>query len=109
MGGDCAHIRALEDQIAGVCFDIKEAIVQHLDSRENTALQKIKSNPKFFFSYAKSFSKVKTYISILLGKDNETLTSKIDIVNCLQEQFCSVFSNPDAPGLVAPDFPEPVL
>ena len=75
VGGDCSQIRALEDQIASVCFDIKEAIVQHLDFRENTAVQKIKSNPKFFFSYAKSFSKVKTNISILLGKDNETLTS----------------------------------
>ena len=52
---------------------------------------------------------MKTNISILLGKDNETLTSKIDIVNCLQEQFYLVFSNPDAPGLVAPDFPEPLL
>ena len=72
VSGDCAQIRALEDQIASVCFDIKETIVQHLDSRENTAVQKIKSNPKFFFSYAKSFSKVKTSISILLGKDNET-------------------------------------
>ena len=109
VGGDCAHIRALEDQIAGVCFDIKEAIFQHLDSRENTAVQKIKSNPKFFFWYAESFPKVKANISILLGKDNETLTSKIDTVNCLQEQFCSVFSNPDAPGLFAPDFAEPVL
>ena len=107
LGLDSNRIRELEDQIALICFDIKDAIVNRLDSREKSAVQKIKTNAKYFFSYAKSFSKVQSNISMLSDKDGVITTDKRKIVDTLQDQFCSVFSKPDAPGVLPPEFPVP--
>ena len=89
--------KELQDQIALVCFDIKEAVKQSNEQRELNAVQKIKSNSKFFYSYAKSFSKVKSTISMLFNRDGEVETDKETIADVLQDQFSSVFSNPDSP------------
>ena len=55
---DLDRIKKLEDEIGLVTYEIKEAIVHHLDHGEKRAVEKIKANPKYFYSYAKSFSKV---------------------------------------------------
>ena len=60
LGSSVPLIRELEDKIALICYEIKEAINQRLDQNECIAVSKIKSNPKFFFSYAKSFSQAKS-------------------------------------------------
>ena len=50
---DNTRIKKLEDEIGLVCYKIKEAIVNHLEQGERRAVERIKSNPKYFFSYAK--------------------------------------------------------
>ena len=66
-GNDAARIMKLEDEIGLLSFKIVEAIVHHLNESERRAVEKIKENPKYFYSYAKSFSKVKHSISTLLN------------------------------------------
>jgi len=45
-----------------------------MDKKESKALEKIKTNPKYFYSYAKSLSKIKSSISMLFNKRDEIIT-----------------------------------
>ena len=90
-------------------YDIKEAIVHHFDQGERRAVERIKANPKYFFSYAKSFSKVKQNISTLLNSNQELVTDRKELANILQQQFCSVFSDPNCPDTSVPTFTVPPI
>ncbi len=101
------RIQNLQDQVSLVCFEIKESVKRSNEQRELNAIQKIKSNPKFFYSYAKSFSKVKSTISMLFNQDGEVKTDKEKIADVLQDQFSSVFSDPNSPHIKDPNFELP--
>jgi hypothetical protein len=62
--------------------------------RENKAIEAIKSNPKFFFSYAKKFSKIKSNIGPLLNNQGEYTNDSRTMANLLSDQYASVFSQP---------------
>ena len=102
---DIARIKELETSLNLTSYDIRDAIDNQLDRRETRAVSKIKENPKFFFSYAKSFSKIKSSIALLHDKNGSIVTDRKGIVDTLQEQFCSVFSDPNCPDKVQPNFP----
>ena len=106
---DTTRIKKLEDEIGLVTHDIKEAIVNHLDQGEKKAVEKIKVNPKYFYSYAKSFSKVKHNITALLNHEKKLVTERKDLANILQQQFCSVFSDTNNPDKSPPTFTVPPL
>ena len=106
---DPARVKKLEDEIGLIAYDIKEAIVDHLDKGEKRAVEKIKVNPKYFYSYAKSFSKVKHSISTLLNRDKKLVTERKELANILQQQFSSVFSDPNCPEKSLPTFTVPPL
>ena len=89
---DFARAKELEDEIGLLSYKIKEAIVNHLDERERRAIGKIKDNPKCFYSYAKSFSKVKQSISSLFNVEKRLVTDTKDLADILQTQFCSVLA-----------------
>ena len=107
---DAKRITELETSLNLVCYDIRDAIDNHLDRRETEkrAVATFKENPKFFFSYAmKSFSKIKSSITLLHGKSGKIVTDRKGIADTLQEQFCSVFSEPNCQEKVPPNFPVP--
>ena len=104
MGGNSQRVQSLKNTIALLCFQTKEEIDSRLDWKEHQAVEKIKSNPKFFYSYAKSFSQIKSSINMLLDKDGNIVTGKSEMANILQEQFSSVYSDPNSPSIVQPDF-----
>ena len=106
---DPDRIKKLEDEIGAVMYEIKEAIVHHLDRGEKRAVDKIKVNPKYFYSYAKSFSKVKHSITALLDSDKKLVTERKGLANILQQQFCSVFSDTHNPDKSPPTFTVPPL
>jgi hypothetical protein len=56
--GNPIHIKNVKYKLAGICYDMKNSFNNELDKRENRAVEKIKTNPKYFYSYAKSLSKV---------------------------------------------------
>ena len=86
-------------------YDIKEACVQKLEGKEQKAVEKIKANPKYFYSYAKSLSKIKASINMLYDRNEEITTDPKKMADLLQEQFSSVFSDPTCPDVKEPDFP----
>ena len=68
------------------------------DRKEQLALKAIKTNPKFFFSYAKQFSSTRSKIGPLLNKLNEYTASSTEMANLLSTQYSSVHSIPkDSP------------
>ena len=103
------HAKELENQIALICYEIKEAINQHIDKKEQKAVSKIKSNPKFFFSYAKSFSQTKSGVSMLFDENERITTDPKEMADILQKQFASVYSDPDASSIKSPEFESPIV
>jgi hypothetical protein len=69
---------------------------------------KIKENPKYFYSYAKSLSKVKNSITALLNVEKK-VTDNEDVADILQTQFCAVFSDPNCPDTFMPEFVLPPI
>ena len=106
--GNPNRVQTIKRQLALVCYDLKEAIINNADYQELKAVQKIKTNPKFFYSYAKSFSHTKISISMLVN-DGKAVTDKIEIANTLQNQFTSVYSDPNSPHIKLPNFSPPSI
>eukprot|EP00111_Clytia_hemisphaerica_P017726 TCONS_00052438-protein len=65
-------------------------------NQELDAISKIKVNPKFFYSYAKRFSKTKPKVGPLLLDPitNKLTDNNLQMANILQDQYKSVFTPP---------------
>lgn len=91
-------IKNLEENMKHLEINSKNAIMKDREIHERQAIENIKSNPRYFYSYAKKYSKRKCKIGPLkLGnKDNTTLIKHPRrMADVLQNQFKSVFSHPD--------------
>jgi len=64
---------------------------------EKQAIKAIKKNPKYFFAYAKKFSKTSNRIGPLKDKDGNWVHNTQHIAELLSDQFKSVFSIPESP------------
>ena len=104
-----AHLESLRNQISSVHADMRYVINQDPNYREQQAVDKIYSNPKYSFSYAKKFSKQKRSIPMLFNRDKRTCTNPEEIANILQSQFSSVFSDPSATNINDALFQAPSL
>ena len=79
-----------------VTHEIRDLIVKDLNLREAKAVDRIKTNPKYFYSYAKRFAKVKSTVAPLRDENGNLKTSPREKAEILQSQYCKVFSNPDS-------------
>ena len=76
---------------------LQESYKRERNKVELDASSKIKTNPKYFFSYAKRFSKTKPKVGPLKDLATNKLTSNSqEMANILQNQYCSVFAPPKA-------------
>ena len=69
----------------------------HIESRlneENKAIASIKKNSKYFFTYAKRYSKAPASIGPLTNSQGNLTTDPKEICELLREQYESVFSTP---------------
>ena len=68
-----------------------------MDQNELKAVQKVKDNPKYFYTcmpIAKQFLKRKSEIKLLMDENKNPIHDKKGIADILQKQYISVFSNP---------------
>jgi hypothetical protein len=107
--GDATHIANVRTKLALICYDIKEAFNEQMDKKERNAVEKIKTNPKYFYSYAKSLSKVKSTVNMLFNENEQIVTDPKAMADVLQRQFSSVFSDPDSPDIQDPQFDSPEI
>ena len=61
---------------------------------EQRAIEKIKTNPKFFFAFGKKFSSVKIGIGPLIDSTKRLVTAPLEMAEMLSNQYSSVFSTP---------------
>ena len=84
------------EKLSKALVDIeKEILASHEKSRffqENKAIDAIKRNSKFFYSYVNKLSKVKSRIGPLLTKNKVYTSDNKEMADTLSEQFVSVFS-----------------
>ena len=69
----------------------------HCEERRHTeskAIDNIKCNPKFFYTFARRYSKIKVGVGPLINSDKKTISSPQDMAEILSEQYSSVFSEP---------------
>ena len=104
-----AQIESLNRKLALAHMDIRDAINQDLQYREQQAVSKVKENPKYFYSYAKKFSKKKSNISMLFDGNGAIKSNPKDIANLLQKQFLSVFSDPSKTNIDSASFSPPQI
>ena len=95
------QIPKLQTQINQLLNELKELSKSKQSRDEQKAIEKIKSNPRYFYSYAKKLSKTKKKISQLF-KGKEVITESKQIADALQEQFCSTFSDSTNPNKQIP-------
>ena len=75
-------------------YKLQNSYRREKKERETKACDAIKSNSKFFFSYAKSLSRVKTGIGPLIDTAKNIISCPQKMANLLAEQYKSVFSCP---------------
>ena len=63
------------------------------DCEEHNAIKSIKKNSKFFYSYAKRFSKLKSKVGLLLDGKN-IVQDDAEMANLLASEFCDAYSTP---------------
>ena len=82
----------LLDKVQELSLQIKSAYQRDFDRRELAVIEKIKSNPKVFYSYAKSHSVVRNDVAMLRDEDGNTHVQPRQIADALQEHFSSDYS-----------------
>ena len=99
-------VKSVKDDLAALELDIRDTIINHQRHRELRAIENIKQNPRYFYSFAKNAAKKKCSIGPLLNTDNSLTCDPKEMADILQQQYVSVFSTPDNPEL---DYTEPPL
>ena len=90
------------DEIGAITYEMRDVILAAITRRETYAISKIKSNPKYFYSYIKSFDKCKESLNMLYDRNGRITTDSKQMADTLQSQFSSVYSNPDSPNIKQP-------
>ena len=98
MSSDSAATKSsCEKQLANIERKLRTSYAQQRDFEEDKATSSIKTNPKFFFSYAKKHSTAKSGIGPLRTPENTLTSSPSKMAELLSQQYKSAFSNPCHP------------
>ena len=87
------RLASIEAKLSKIEKDMIDSHEEQHSREEEKAVQKINADPKYFYNYARSKSKVKTPIGPLQC-NNTTITDPKAIAELLKNQFESVFSIP---------------
>ena len=86
--------KTLDNELISIEEKLQESYNKSHDFQERKAIQAIKRNPKYFFTYVKKLSKVKTAIGPLKDSNGSFISDSKDMANILKEQYSAVFSKP---------------
>ena len=73
---------------------LQESYSQQNKNEENQAVEAIRSNPKYFYTYAKRHNNLNTSIGSLEDKNGHLINDPSQMANILSEQYESAFSTP---------------
>ena len=84
----------LNKKLVNIEISLQESFKASKRYGEEKAIEAIKSNPKYFFSYAKKHSKLNSQIGPLLDSSNKYTPSSKNMADILSKQYQTVFSEP---------------
>ena len=93
-----AQIQNIKYKIINTHDQIKETILNENQKSEEEALNKIKEDPRYFYTWSKRKLKLKTSVGPLIDSDGILQNDEKTMADLLQAQFCSVFSDPKNPS-----------
>ena len=99
-----ASVASLLDQVLCIDDNIKQSILHLNAKKELSAVNNIKRNPGYFYSYVKRQSSVRSKLGPLLNENKVLISDSKEMANIFQKQFCSVFSDPSSPDLKHADY-----
>ena len=91
-----SKIEKLEKKKASLEIQIRDSIRAEALKKEMDVIEKIKTNPRAFFTYAKRKSKTHTNIGPLVDENNKLHCDSATMSNLLQAQYKQAFSDPDS-------------
>ena len=94
-----ANIATLTKEVGLLTFEISELITKQLNDKESKAVSTIKSNPRFFYSYAKRFAKTKSSVAPIRDHLGILHTEPAEKAELLQSQYTTVFSDPNSANI----------
>lgn len=83
----------LKQELIDIEIKLQELYRNIHDFQEQKAVAAIKKNPKYFYNYAKKFTKIKSKVGPLIA-DGKTISDPACMANTLLKQYNSVFSIP---------------
>ena len=89
------YVDKLELKLKKTAENIKSHLLGILEGKERKAIQTIKSNPRFFWSFVNKHRKIKSNVAPLLRPDGTVTDDPLEKANILQSQYVGVFSNPE--------------
>ena len=99
-----SFIPSLLNKVEVINSNIKQSILNFNDRAEQKAIDKIKDNPSYFYSYVKKRSKKRCKVGPLKDSNGDIVSKPSEMADLLQKQFCSVFSSSDNPLKKDPDY-----
>ena len=84
----------LREKLIQIEILLQQSHREGMTRKEQLAVKSIKTNPKYFFSYAKQFSATRSKIGPLLNQLNEYTSNSPQMAEILSSQYASVFSEP---------------
>ena len=88
------HRKNLEKELVKIESNLKLYYKNESEKEEENAIKVLKTNPRFFYSYAKKKSSTSSSIGPLLKADGSYTINDEEICEILRRQYKSVFSKP---------------
>ena len=87
----------LKTEARNIEKDLQKSYRNSREHSEEKAVGAIKSNSKFFFSYAKRFSSIKSSVGPLINAASQVVACPLKMAEMLVNQYSKVFSKPQKP------------
>ena len=85
---------SLNEELLDIEVKLQKSYNEKAKLSEEKAINAIKTNSKYFYSYAKKFSKIKSKIGPLQSSKNQFTNDSKEMAELLSEQFAKSFSTP---------------
>ena len=91
----------IKDQLINIELEVLKSHIDEQTHDENLAIDRIKSDPNYFFTYAEKLSKTGTEVGPLQDSHGDLVNDKKLMSDLLLNQFSSVFTTPSANHVIS--------
>ena len=89
-----ANRQSILQRLINIEKELSKSHEQRRELEEKRAIEKIKANPKFFYSFSRKYSKIKIGIGPLIDSARRLVSAPQEMAEMLSTQYSSVFSTP---------------